>query len=89
MAELYELVQHAGNILPRLYLLVTVASVFLQVKRALRALPWGVAKQRSASANLCHSGSVFLIREYPRASSATHSPALRSRERCLKRVSSR
>jgi vacuolar protein sorting-associated protein 35 len=30
MADLYELVQHAGNILPRMYLLITVGSVFIQ-----------------------------------------------------------
>ena len=29
-AELYELVQHAGNVLPRLYLLVTVGAVFIR-----------------------------------------------------------
>eukprot|EP00959_Pyramimonas_sp_CCMP1952_P239164 4998012-Pyramimonas_sp.AAC.1 len=34
IAELYELVQHAGNILPRLYLLVTVGAVFIQTKEA-------------------------------------------------------
>jgi len=34
VAELYELVQHAGNILPRMYLLVTVASVFISTKEA-------------------------------------------------------
>eukprot|EP00697_Spironema_sp_BW2_P014544 gnl/Spiro4/4992_TR2492_c0_g1_i1.p1 gnl/Spiro4/4992_TR2492_c0_g1~~gnl/Spiro4/4992_TR2492_c0_g1_i1.p1 ORF type:complete len:448 (+),score=117.23 gnl/Spiro4/4992_TR2492_c0_g1_i1:150-1346(+) len=34
MIELYELVQHAGNILPRLYLLVTVASVYIKSKQA-------------------------------------------------------
>lgn len=32
MTDLYELVQHAGNVLPRLYLLITVASVYLQAK---------------------------------------------------------
>lgn len=30
--ELYQLVQHAGNILPRLYLLVTVGAVYMQSK---------------------------------------------------------
>ena len=30
--ELYELVQHAGNILPRLYLLITVGSVYIKSK---------------------------------------------------------
>lgn len=34
MAELYELVQYAGNILPRLYLLVTVGSVYIKLKEA-------------------------------------------------------
>ncbi|KAK3267396.1 hypothetical protein CYMTET_24041 [Cymbomonas tetramitiformis] len=34
IAELYELVQHAGNILPRMYLLITVGSVFVQSKDA-------------------------------------------------------
>ena len=28
--ELYELVQHAGNILPRLYLLITVGAVYIK-----------------------------------------------------------
>ncbi|KAL6995863.1 Vacuolar protein sorting-associated protein 35B [Sarracenia purpurea var. burkii] len=32
IAELYELVQHAGNILPRLYLLCTVGSVYIKSK---------------------------------------------------------
>tara|TARA_B110000240_G_scaffold76880_1_gene87667 strand:- start:848 stop:3355 length:2508 start_codon:yes stop_codon:yes gene_type:complete len=30
--ELYELVQHAGNILPRLYLLITVGAVYIESK---------------------------------------------------------
>lgn len=34
MAELYELVQYAGNILPRLYLLITVGSVYIRRKEA-------------------------------------------------------
>lgn len=34
MLELYELVQHAGNILPRLYLLVTVGGVYIKSKQA-------------------------------------------------------
>lgn len=34
MSELYELVQYAGNILPRLYLLVTVGSVYVKAKEA-------------------------------------------------------
>lgn len=34
MLELYELVQHAGNILPRLYLLVTVGGVYVASKQA-------------------------------------------------------
>ncbi|KAG7628105.1 Vacuolar protein sorting-associated protein 35C [Arabidopsis thaliana] len=32
IAELYELVQHAGNILPRLYLLCTIGSVYIKSK---------------------------------------------------------
>ncbi|KAK3172134.1 hypothetical protein Dsin_032869 [Dipteronia sinensis] len=32
--DLYELVQHAGNILPRLYLLCTVGSVYIKSKEA-------------------------------------------------------
>ena len=32
--ELYELVQHAGNIVPRLYLLITVGSVYIRSKEA-------------------------------------------------------
>eukprot|EP00761_Pharyngomonas_kirbyi_P013948 gb/GECH01013978.1/.p1 GENE.gb/GECH01013978.1/~~gb/GECH01013978.1/.p1 ORF type:complete len:810 (+),score=182.39 gb/GECH01013978.1/:1-2430(+) len=34
MEELYELVQHAGNIVPRLYLLVTVGAVYVRSKEA-------------------------------------------------------
>ena len=34
MLELYELVQHAGNVLPRLYLLLTVGSVYIVSKEA-------------------------------------------------------
>ncbi|KAF8099822.1 hypothetical protein N665_0237s0073 [Sinapis alba] len=32
IAELYEIVQHAGNILPRLYLLCTIGSVYIKSK---------------------------------------------------------
>lgn len=32
--ELYEVVQHAGNIVPRMYLLITVGSVYIQSKEA-------------------------------------------------------
>eukprot|EP00004_Rigifila_ramosa_P005226 TRINITY_DN1569_c0_g1_i1.p1 TRINITY_DN1569_c0_g1~~TRINITY_DN1569_c0_g1_i1.p1 ORF type:complete len:786 (+),score=230.87 TRINITY_DN1569_c0_g1_i1:37-2394(+) len=34
MMELYEVVQYAGNILPRLYLLITVGSVYIRSKEA-------------------------------------------------------
>ncbi|KAJ1479796.1 putative vacuolar sorting protein [Baffinella frigidus] len=34
MVELYELVQHAGNIVPRLFLLITVGSVYVRSKEA-------------------------------------------------------
>lgn len=34
MLELYELVQHAGNVLPRLYLLLTVGAVYIVSKEA-------------------------------------------------------
>jgi len=34
MDDLYELVQHAGNILPRMYLLITVGSVFIQSRES-------------------------------------------------------
>eukprot|EP00727_Mastigamoeba_balamuthi_P010068 m51a1_g5684 Vacuolar protein sorting 35 (855) ;mRNA; f:981535-984620 len=34
ISELYELVQYAGNILPRLYLLITVGSVYIKTKEA-------------------------------------------------------
>ncbi|CAM8956807.1 unnamed protein product [Rhodiola kirilowii] len=34
IVELYELVQHAGNILPRLYLLCTIGSVYIKSKEA-------------------------------------------------------
>jgi vacuolar protein sorting-associated protein 35 len=33
-ADLYELVQHSGNILPRLYLLITVGSVYIKSQEA-------------------------------------------------------
>ena len=34
MSDLYESVQHAGNIIPRLYLLITVGSAYIQTKEA-------------------------------------------------------
>jgi vacuolar protein sorting-associated protein 35 len=34
MQDLYEVVQHAGNIVPRLYLLITVGSVYIKSKQA-------------------------------------------------------
>ena len=34
--EMYELVQHAGNILPRLYLLITVGAVYVKSKEVRR-----------------------------------------------------
>eukprot|EP00456_Euglypha_rotunda_P081987 TRINITY_DN803_c0_g1_i5.p1 TRINITY_DN803_c0_g1~~TRINITY_DN803_c0_g1_i5.p1 ORF type:complete len:714 (+),score=128.95 TRINITY_DN803_c0_g1_i5:239-2143(+) len=34
VVELYENVQHAGNIIPRLYLLITVASTYIKSKKA-------------------------------------------------------
>ncbi|KMS99777.1 hypothetical protein BVRB_1g020710 [Beta vulgaris subsp. vulgaris] len=34
VSDLYELVQHAGNVLPRLYLLCTVGSVYIKSKEA-------------------------------------------------------
>ena len=30
MSDLYELVQYAGNIVPRLYLLITVGTVYIK-----------------------------------------------------------
>lgn len=33
VSDLYELVQYAGNIIPRLYLLVTVGSVYIKAKQ--------------------------------------------------------
>ena len=33
LGELYELVQYTGNILPRLYLMITVGSVYLRVSK--------------------------------------------------------
>ncbi|KAJ3202769.1 Vacuolar protein sorting-associated protein 35, partial [Dinochytrium kinnereticum] len=33
LSDLYELVQYAGNILPRLYLMITVGSVYMRVSR--------------------------------------------------------
>ena len=32
--ELYELVQHAGNVVPRMYLLITIGSVYIKTKEA-------------------------------------------------------
>lgn len=34
LADLYELVQYAGNIVPRLYLMITVGSVYMSVPDA-------------------------------------------------------
>lgn len=34
MCDLYESVQHAGNIIPRLYLLITVGSAYVKTKEA-------------------------------------------------------
>ena len=34
LADLYELVQYAGNIIPRLYLMITVGSVFMSIPEA-------------------------------------------------------
>ena len=34
MSDLYESVQHAGNIIPRLYLLITVGSAYIHTKEA-------------------------------------------------------
>ena len=34
MMDLYESVQHAGNIIPRLYLLITVGSAYIKSKEA-------------------------------------------------------
>jgi vacuolar protein sorting-associated protein 35 len=34
LADLYELVQYAGNIIPRLYLMITVGSVYMSVPDA-------------------------------------------------------
>mmetsp|Transcript_9914 Transcript_9914/g.32483 ORF Transcript_9914/g.32483 Transcript_9914/m.32483 type:complete len:794 (+) Transcript_9914:2-2383(+) len=33
IAEMYEMVQHAGNILPRMYLLITIGSIYLKTKQ--------------------------------------------------------
>ena len=34
LADLYELVQYAGNIVPRLYLMITVGSVYMSIPEA-------------------------------------------------------
>jgi vacuolar protein sorting-associated protein 35 len=34
LADLYELVQYAGNIVPRLYLMITVGSVYMEIPDA-------------------------------------------------------
>lgn len=34
MSDLYESVQHAANIIPRLYLLITVGSAYVKTKEA-------------------------------------------------------
>lgn len=36
VSELYELVQYAGNIVPRLYLLITVGLVYIKTNSSLR-----------------------------------------------------
>ena len=36
LTNLYEMVQYAGNIVPRLYLLVTVGSIYMRTKEATR-----------------------------------------------------
>lgn len=36
VADLYELVQHAGNIVPRLYLLITVGLVYIKTNASLK-----------------------------------------------------
>lgn len=36
VADLYELVQYAGNIVPRLYLLITVGLVYIKTNSSLR-----------------------------------------------------
>lgn len=33
LSDLYELVQYAGNIVPRLYLMITVGSVYMRVSK--------------------------------------------------------
>ncbi|KAJ3026901.1 UNVERIFIED_CONTAM: Vacuolar protein sorting-associated protein 35 [Siphonaria sp. JEL0065] len=37
LSDLYELVQYAGSIVPRLYLMITVGSVFMRVSKELKA----------------------------------------------------
>jgi len=34
MADLYETVQHAGSIIPRLYLLITVGAAYVRTREA-------------------------------------------------------
>lgn len=36
VADLYELVQYAGNVVPRLYLLITVGLVYIKTNSALK-----------------------------------------------------
>ena len=55
MLELYELVQHAGNVLPRLYLLLAVGSggaIPLPLPPLRLLLSWAAARRRRL--DLCH-----------------------------------
>jgi len=56
LSDLYELVQYAGSIIPRLYLMITVGSVFMRVSKEL--LPDNPEPQISTNATVEGEGEV-------------------------------
>jgi vacuolar protein sorting-associated protein 35 len=65
LAYLYELVQYAGNIVPRLYLMITVGSVYMSIPEA----PVKEIMRRATS----HSRSVFApLSQWADKGSLTH-----------------
>lgn len=54
VADLYELVQYAGNIVPRLYLLITVGLVYIKTNNSLKRSILKVSGRLSVGSKLCH-----------------------------------
>lgn len=50
LSDLYELVQYAGNIVPRLYLMITVGSVYMRVSKQMNPDGTGPVPQPAAAA---------------------------------------